>query len=158
MALTGWEVVQQVDTQEVTQLGPADAAALEELYAASYPGNWFQPRMLETGCYYGIRQGERILSVAGVHVYSRRYRAAALGNITTHPEFRGRGFGRAVTAKVCQALRGTAEAIGLNVKVDNIPAVACYRRLGFELIASYEECTLQARQAAPERAPFERKQ
>ena len=145
MSLRDWEAVQKVDTSGAVQLRPADLPALEALYAASYPGNWFQPRMLETGFYFGCWEGDRLVSVAGVHVYSRQFHAAALGNITTHPEFRGRGLGRRVTARLCQALRDTAGEIGLNVKIDNLPAITCYRRLGFETVATYEECTLEIR-------------
>lgn len=142
MALKTWELVEQVDTGKVIQLGPEDAESIVHLFEASYPGNWFQPRMLETGYYFGIREGERLVSVAGVHVFSAQYRVAALGNITTHPDYRGRGLGRAVTARVCQELRETTDAIGLNVKIENLPAVTCYRNLGFEPVTTYEECTL----------------
>jgi len=143
MALRDWQAMQQVDISGVAQLGPVDAPALEALYTASYPVNWFQPRMLETGYYFGCWEGGRLISVAGVHVYSRQYRAAALGNITTHPDYRGRGLGTRVTARLCQALSETTEEIGLNVLADNLPAIACYRRLGFETVAEYEECTLE---------------
>lgn len=34
---------------EVIKLAPTDRAQIEQLYAVSYPGNWFDPRMLETG-------------------------------------------------------------------------------------------------------------
>src|SRR5262249_9573055 len=70
---------------------PSDAEELRALYEESYPGHWFVPRMLETGCYYGVRRGPVLASVAGVHVYSQQYKVAALGNIATHPGARGQG-------------------------------------------------------------------
>ena len=91
-----------------------------------------------------FNQGEELMSVAGVHVFSRRYRVAALGNIATHPQARGKGLARVVTAKLCQELRGEADHIGLNVKDDNAGAIACYERLGFERCAVYGEYTLEA--------------
>ncbi|HEX4607636.1 MAG TPA: GNAT family N-acetyltransferase, partial [Urbifossiella sp.] len=113
-------------------------------YAASYPGNWFAPRMLETGCYYGVRRGGELVSVAGVHVYSPRYGAAALGNITTRPDHRGRGLGAAVTARVCrELLRAGVACVGLNVKADNAAAVRCYQALGFEPVADYAEYAVE---------------
>lgn len=145
MALTNGSPPNDVDTSEVTGLSESDARDLEDLYRASYPGNWFDPRMLGTGFYYGIRRGARLVSVAGVHVYSRIYKVAALGNITTHPDFRGRGLAAAVTAKLCEALSQTIEHVGLNVKANNTIAIRCYERLGFERIASYEECLLVSR-------------
>jgi predicted GNAT family acetyltransferase len=105
--------------------------------------------MLETGLYQGIRRGGCLVSVAGVHVYSPRYRVAALGNITTHPDWRGRGLATLVSAKLCETLsKGGIEHIGLNVKADNVAALTCYERLGFRWAADYGEYTLE-RQLAP---------
>src|SRR5262249_54072458 len=116
------------------------------LYAAGYPGNFFVPRMLETGCYFGIRRGGALVSVAGVHVYSPEYKVAALGNIATRPAFRGQGVATAVTTRLCQELRRAGiEHIGLNVNVDNRAALACYEKIGFRRIANYGEYTLEAR-------------
>jgi ribosomal protein S18 acetylase RimI-like enzyme len=33
----------------------------------------------------------------------------------------------------------TVDLIGLNVRADNVAAIACYRRLGFTVVAEYEE-------------------
>jgi predicted GNAT family acetyltransferase len=124
------------------QFSPEDQPALETLYAAAYPGNWFAPRMLQTGCYYGIREGDSILCVAGVHVYSPAYRVAALGNVTTHPAWRGRGLGTAACAKLCtMLLEQGVDRIGLNVKADNHAAITSYTRLGFTKVAEYGEFT-----------------
>lgn len=143
MALTDSSRLESVDTSSVMQLSASNVSELEELYRESYPGNWFEPRMLETGYYYGICQGAALLSVAGVHVYSQQYGVAALGNITTHPLFRGKGLGKIVCAKLCQTLLQTVDYIGLNVKADNKSAIACYTKLGFERIATYEEYSLE---------------
>lgn len=124
---------------ETFLLGPGDRAELEALYAAAYPGNWFDPRMLETGRYVGVRAGGELAAVAGVHVYSPAYRVAALGNVTTHPEFRRRGLAAAATAALCRLLIRDCEVVGLNVHADNRPAIELYERLGFEVAASYEE-------------------
>jgi GNAT superfamily N-acetyltransferase len=134
----------QVDTSGVVRLSPADEADLEALYRCSYPGNWFVPRMLQTGCYYGVRRGAELVCAAGVHVYSARYRVAALGNITTHPGLRGRGLATAASARLCQELlQAGVASIGLNVKADNAAALSCYRKLGFERVAEYGEYTLE---------------
>lgn len=145
MALTQPERLREVDGSAAVALSTADLDAIKELYAASYPGNWFDPRMLETGQYYGVWRGDRLVSVAGIHVYSQAYRVAALGNVTTLPELRGQGLGTIVCAKLCQALLAAVDHIGLNVKADNLSALASYRKLGFEPIAEYEECSLHLR-------------
>jgi predicted GNAT family acetyltransferase len=133
-----------LDTTQVQQFSPSDISELEAFYRASYPGNWFDARMLETGYYYGLREEGEIVSVAGVHVYSPAYGVAALGNIATRPDLRGRGLASRVTARLCQALLDHIPLIGLNVKADNRPAIASYRKLGFEAVGQYEEWALEA--------------
>lgn len=143
MGLLEPERLTGVDTSGVEPLAPRDESEVATLYAAAYPGNWFMPRMLETGFYFGCRLAGQLVSVAGVHVCSRQYRAAALGNITTHPDYRGRSLARQTTAGLCQALREAGiGTIGLNVRADNRPAIACYERLGFCRVADYGEYTL----------------
>ncbi|MHC4104953.1 MAG: GNAT family N-acetyltransferase, partial [Planctomycetota bacterium] len=106
---------------------------ITSFFEKAYPGNFFEPRMLETKQYYGIRQSGALISVAGVHVYSSRYKVAALGNITTHPNYRGKGYGRIVTAQLCKSLLNKIDHIGLNVKSDNKSAIRCYEKLEFEV-------------------------
>jgi ribosomal protein S18 acetylase RimI-like enzyme len=123
----------------------ADLPELSALYAAAYPGNWFDPRMVDTGQYVGVRRAGELLAVAGVHVWSATYRVAALGNVTTHPRARRQGLGRAAVAAVCRRLQDTVDHVTLNVKADNLAALALYGGLGFTPIAEYEECGLTAR-------------
>jgi RimJ/RimL family protein N-acetyltransferase len=143
MALTDRARLDTVDTSICSRLSTADLAEIEALYAASYPGTWFDPRMLETGHYYGIRQSGALLSIAGVHVYSPQYRVAALGNITSHPAARGRGLATLVTARLCKELLRNVDHIGLNVRADNASAIACYTKLGFTKIGEYGEYALE---------------
>jgi GNAT superfamily N-acetyltransferase len=131
--------VGQVDGSDVFRLERSDLEELLRFYEQSYPGNWFDPRMLETQHYFGLRLDSRLVSVAGVHVYSERYRVAALGNIVTGPQWRNRGYGTLVTARLCQSLLETSDHIGLNVKADNCAALRCYQKLGFEIVAPYGE-------------------
>ncbi|MDG4827293.1 GNAT family N-acetyltransferase [Asanoa sp. WMMD1127] len=133
-------------------LGPADLAELEDLYAAAYPGNWFDRRMLETGQYVGIRRAGRIVAVAGVHVWSPVYRVSAIGNVTVHPDRRGQGLAQRVTAALCHRLRATTDVVTLNVKTDNAAAVAAYRKIGFTTVGHYEEATYVSASAEGSRA------
>jgi RimJ/RimL family protein N-acetyltransferase len=145
MALRDGGGVRDFDGPQVVPLGPADLDEALAFYEESYPGNWFDARMLETGRYYGLRDAGRLVSVAGVHVYSRCYRVAALGNIATHPAHRRKGYGTLVTARLCQTLLGEVDHIGLNVKADNEAASRCYQRLGFETVAPYSEFDIERR-------------
>ena len=143
MALLDKTCLDNIDDDSVVPLTVAHLRELEALYNVSYPVNSFDPRMLETGRYYGIRRDASLVCVAGIHVYSPEYRVAVLGNVTTHPNFRGQGLGTAACARLCKELLREVDHVGLNVKADNASAIACYERLGFERIANYEEYSLE---------------
>lgn len=135
------------ETSSVQALTSGDLNDLLTLYEVAYPGNWFDPRMLETKQYFGIRhENGTLISAAGVHVYSTAYKIAAIGNITTHPDHRGQGLGTATTARLCHSLLKTVDSIGLNVLTDNAPAIRSYRKLGFEVLTTYHEYMLELRQ------------
>jgi GNAT superfamily N-acetyltransferase len=139
MALTDTTRIDRINFSGVTPVDMKSLASIQALYRDSYPENWFDPRMLETGQYCGLWQEDRLVSIAGVHVYSRNYKVAALGNITTLPVHRGKGYGTMVTARLCRSLIDEDMDVGLNVRADNSAAVACYQGIGFKTVASYEE-------------------
>ncbi|MER7762225.1 GNAT family N-acetyltransferase [Streptomyces sp. NPDC097619] len=126
-------------------LDRSDLPDLLDLFTRAYPGNWFDDRMLDTGQYVGARLDGRLVSVAGVHVYSPTYRVAALGNVTTDPALRGRGAGTACVTALCHRLVGTTDTIGLNVRADNPTALALYHRLGFTEVTPFTEATYTTR-------------
>jgi len=127
------------DDPVVKNLGAPDLEALVKLYKESYPGNWFDPITLATGQYFGIFEGVELTCVAGVHVFSPAYGAAALGNITTHPRYRKKGLAAKVTAALCRSLMKKVRLIGLNVDSGNAPAIRCYEKLGFVAVGEYGE-------------------
>ena len=127
------------DSDGVVGLGHDDAEGLAAFYDASYPDHWFEPSMLDLGPFYGLRDEEGLASAAGVHVLSRRYRVAVVGNVATRADCRGRGYGAAVTAAVCRDVLPHADHLGTNVRADNAAALRCYEKLGFEVMAPYTE-------------------
>jgi ribosomal protein S18 acetylase RimI-like enzyme len=139
MALKNASLLHDIDCSQVVRLAENDLDDMLGLYKESYPGNWFDARMLQTKQYFGFRLKNRLLSVAGVHVYSEKYKVAALGNIVTHPDYRGKGFGKAVTAKLCRSLSEHVDNIGLNVKADNSAAIALYEKSGFQIVSTFYE-------------------
>ena len=54
-----------------------------------------------------------------------------LTNVLTHPDFRGRGYGTAVTAAVTESFLPSSKLIVLNVDPANRPARQIYERLGY---------------------------
>lgn len=145
MLLTDPAALHTVNIAAAVAPTAADVEALARFYDASYPGHWFDARMLETGQYRAIREGDRWLAAAGVHVYPAAYRVAALGNIATAPAHRRQGFGRVVTAAVCQSLLRSVDVIGLNVLADNAAARGCYAGLGFTDVCEFDEVMLERR-------------
>ena len=143
MALTDTSQLELEDTSQTEKLSTSDIPMLLELYNDSYPGNWFEPSMLSLNRYYGIKEGEKLLSAAGTHVYSPGYRASAVGNIATRPECRGMGYGATVTAALSKQLVAEGLRVGLNVRSDNDAAVACYTKIGFSVHCSFNEYTMR---------------
>jgi ribosomal protein S18 acetylase RimI-like enzyme len=130
----------------VEVLGRRDVEELCALYAAAYPGSWFQERRLDTHRYVGIREGGVLVCVAGVHVHAPGLGVAVLGDVATHPERRGRGLARGACAALVGALLDDGCAtIALNVSEDNVAAIAAYERIGFAVAGSFLESTLQRR-------------
>ncbi|MEO7736022.1 MAG: N-acetyltransferase [Kofleriaceae bacterium] len=130
---------------QVIRLAPADAAEALRFYAASYPTTFFEAVSLERGPYLAIRDDHGIAAIAGTHVYSPAKGVASLGNIATRPDARGRGHARRVTAALCRLLQPEVDVLGLNVRGDNAPAIACYRAIGFEVRHPYDEWLFTAR-------------
>jgi hypothetical protein len=131
------------NAHDCIQLTHGDEPQLRILYQFAYPGNYFDPQMLTTGKYFGVKKGEEILSVAGVHVYSRTYQIAVLGNVTTHPYMRNRGLAKRCVITLLKTLEPEVDFIGLNVKADNYPAIALYHAIGFEIASTYEEALFE---------------
>lgn len=72
MTLADRDAVAREPAEDVVPLGPSDLDELQAFYARAYPDNWFDPRMLETEAYAGVRSGGALVAVAGVHVVAPR--------------------------------------------------------------------------------------
>ncbi len=122
----------------VETVSHSDTAELMSLYRY-YPDNFFEPYQLETGYYYGLREAGRLVSVAGIHVYSEQYDIAAIGNIVTHPDHRCKGYSSRCTSRLLRSLLERVSLVALNVQRDNAAARTVYKRLGFHDHAKYVE-------------------
>ena len=122
------------------RLGPADVPQLLDLLRESYPGTHFEPVQLLRAPAYGVEEDGRLVACAGLHVLSGLEGVAMLGNIATRPGRRGAGLARAATAALLAHVAGGVEHVGLNVRADNAPGRALYRRLGFVDAFPYQEC------------------
>lgn len=125
--------------ENVIQMNESHTAELEKMYETAYPDGFFDPKMLQTGFYFGYSHDGNIVSCGGIHVNSEEYSVAVLGSIATLPEYRGRGYATLVTARLLKELMPLRGLIMLNVEGNNKPAVKCYSNLGFEKTHEYEE-------------------
>jgi GNAT superfamily N-acetyltransferase len=129
---------------EVLRLSAADLGALEELYsdgkASGEEPDFFFAHMLEDGVFHGIRSGGRLLAAAGTHIVARDEGVAAVGNVYTRRDARGRGCGALVTWAVSDELaRMGIPVIVLNVRQDHPHARRAYEKVGFERYCAYHE-------------------
>lgn len=119
---------------KAARLGATDVAAVQRLYAdgesTGESPDFFYPSMVGDGVFFGVFEARELVAVAGTHLVSRDEGAAAIGNIYTRRDRRGRGLGRVVTTAVLNELRDL-DTIGLNVRADNAAAIHLYESLGF---------------------------
>ena len=132
---------------QIRRLSESDLEQLKELFASAHSDNYFIDRMLQTGKYFGIEADSKIVSVAGVHVCSDEYKIAALGNIATHPDFRGQGMGKAVTAHLTNELAAAGMTVCLNVSADNRSVLSVYEQLGFVSVYKYSAADFELRKS-----------
>jgi ribosomal protein S18 acetylase RimI-like enzyme len=130
--------------EQVARLGPADLEALEHLFAdgdaaGERPG-FFTASMLQEGVYFGVREGGELIAAAGTHLVAEAEGVAAIGNVYTRRDRRGRGLATHLVAAVAAELLGRrVQTIALNVSRENAPAIRVYERLGFRHYCDFVE-------------------
>jgi ribosomal protein S18 acetylase RimI-like enzyme len=130
---------------ESVRLSVGDCDRLAELYALG-GGEAFSPSQLERGVFHGVCEGDRLVAVAGTHLVSTTYGVAAIGNVFTRPNCRGRGYaGAATSAVVVELLDKGIRDIVLNVDETNAAAIRLYERLGFVRHCAFLEGPAAAR-------------
>ena len=111
----------------------SDVPALQALHAdgelSGESPDFFFPSMVAAGVFHGIHAGTALVAAAGTHLVAREEGAAAIGNVDTRRDHRGRGLGRLVTSAVLGELSGV-ETIGLKVRADNHVAQHLYESIG----------------------------
>ena len=113
---------------DVTRLGPADVDDMLELVELTRPGP-FRRRTIALGAYIGIREGGRLIAMAGERTWIGNYREVSA--ICTHPDAQGRGLARALIARVVNRMLRSGETPYLHVESRNERAISVYLALGF---------------------------
>jgi ribosomal protein S18 acetylase RimI-like enzyme len=131
-------------------LGPADLEVLQRLYAdgeaAGEAPDFFSASMLEQGVFFGIAEGDELVAAAGTHLVVPAEGVAAIGNVYTRRDRRGRGLAARVTGAVASELLGMKlRTVVLNVHQRNGSAARVYERLGFLRYCDFYEGMAVAR-------------
>lgn len=115
--------------EAVVVLGDADAPEMLALAQLTEPGP-FLPRTHSMGRFVGVRIGGRLAAMAGERM--RFAGATEVSGVCTHPDFRGRGLARRLSAVVAHAIQQRGEQAFLHAWVSNRAAITLYEGLGFE--------------------------
>ena len=118
------------------RLHRADIGAVNALQRSDGFG-FYPAAVLDGGVYYGVYADRRLVAMAGTHVVAPSQGLALVGNVMTHPRYRGQGFGSIATSAVTAELLKTCPDVLLTVEARNEAAIRLYERLGYR-----EECRL----------------
>jgi ribosomal protein S18 acetylase RimI-like enzyme len=121
------------------RLGPAEVSDVNRIYSIEGGPTAYRAIHLEDGVYYGVYVGGRLVSIAGTHVVSRAEGIAVVGNVFTHPNFRGQGHAKLATSAVTADLLRDCPMVVLTVESKNAPALAIYTKLGYEAVCTLHE-------------------
>jgi len=112
--------VEKVSKNELELLGK---------FYAEHHGEAWAPIQFEAGPYYCVKHGDKIVSVAGVHLVAPQI--AQLGNIITDEVYRNRGFATACTSRLAADLASEGRIVSLFVRTDKASAIHVYEKLDF---------------------------
>jgi ribosomal protein S18 acetylase RimI-like enzyme len=131
------------NTTGVVQLGYEQIEDIKGLLAVSYPEAWLDDELVKLNRNFGVYCDNKLISFAGIHAYSEEFQVAAIAHVTTHPDFRRKGYGEKVVQGLVGNLRSAIKYIGLNVRVNNLNAINCYQKQGFKKFGKFMACEIE---------------
>lgn len=135
---------------EIMELTDADAPEMLALAKLTEPGP-FLPRTHTMGVFRGIRIEGRLAAMAGERFRFPGY--TEVSGVCTHPDFRGRGLARRLSAAVAARIAARGERPFLHAWISNRPALSLYESLGFEIRAEVDVKVLERAERPPQGAP-----
>ncbi len=114
----------------IVPLGWADAQAMLDLAVLTKPGP-FTLEALRLGHFWGIWIADRLAAMAGERLAVPG--KTEISGVCTHPDFRGQGLGRLMSAYVAGEISARGEEPFLHAWAANKVAINLYASLGFRL-------------------------
>lgn len=115
---------------EAIPLGDPDAAEMLALAELTKPGP-FRARTHCLGNFWGIRRDGLLVAMAGERM--KVPGMTEVSGVATHPDWRGQGFARALSAFVASEITRRGETPFLHAFADNASAIRLYESLGFAI-------------------------
>jgi predicted GNAT family acetyltransferase len=125
---------------DILTLTEEDAPEMLELATLTEPGP-FLPRTHTMGTFLGIRIGGRLVAMAGERMRFPGY--TEVSGVCTHPEFRGRGLARRLSAAIAARIQGRGDQAFLHAWKNNHTAISLYEGLGFKVRTEVHVSVLQ---------------
>jgi predicted GNAT family acetyltransferase len=116
-------------TALVQVLDEYDVPEMLALAALTRPGP-FLPKTNELGKYVGIRDGNRLVAMAGERIRFDRF--TEISATCVHPSYRGQGLAKSLVSALMDEILQRGEMPIVHPLQSDRSAVALYRRLGFE--------------------------
>lgn len=112
----------------IVPLTADDTAAMLELATLTRPGP-FGPRAPGLGEFFGVKERGRLVAMAGERMKQAGF--TEVSGVCTHPDARGRGLARMLSAHVARRILARGETPYLAAYATNTPAIRLYESLGF---------------------------
>jgi predicted GNAT family acetyltransferase len=116
--------------RDILTLTDEDAPEMLELATLTEPGP-FLARTHTMGTFLGIRIGPRLAAMAGERMRFPGY--TEVSGVCTHPDFRGRGLARCLSAAVVAGIEARGDQAFLHAWQTNHSAISLYEGLGFKV-------------------------
>lgn len=125
-----WAGREPGDEAGTEPLGSKDLDAMLELTALVYPA-YFREGTAQLGTYYGIKDGGRLCSMAGIRMAMDGYQE--ISAVCTHPDYRQRGYAARLIRRLVRHIQALGETPFLHTEAENEGARAMYEKLGFRV-------------------------
>jgi ribosomal protein S18 acetylase RimI-like enzyme len=112
----------------VSTMGAGQVPDMVALTDLVFP-DFFRPRTLDMGSYYGIYDGARLAAMAGERMRLDGYQE--LSAICTHPDYTGRGYAQRLIGVLVNSAFDRGFTPFLHVYADNARAIGVYRKMAF---------------------------